>query len=533
MASNTDPSYTDFPSPSTPLARLARDIHNTRRSNFSLTSILKELARIDHRIHSEFEDINATLASARTQTADANTAAEKQRQRAAALNDANRAHRSQIAILKRQVTALVRDRAASTAAAQSSAAASSTTTPSSSPLPDLATPAADPLTFPSSTACDCRTHADDSYDSAPRFLVGDHAPRCALRVSLLSEVSTPALVDLLLAREDATRNQKLLVERLKVDNGQLRATYDCLSARHAALHSQLDETAARLASREQRAAATPTPSPTQAQTQSKRNHPGEADGTGPRASEEGGENCAEKRKLSALSHRVREAGRAACDVATRVEQRLRRTVKDVDGLRQSYQRATANTTEATKSKPSRRARVNEEFGCGELEGLCTAADGLEGTSASLAADDVDEAVACAYVSHELVAALKQQREAHARLRGTVLELTSELERIDPALLDEARQVRAERDATEKRLKQANGKLKEKEEEVLDLRRQLTKVVAEYGAVSMAHSCANAELSKIRANNRERNKVEQRLLGRGNTVMGSVENLRRPTLLHHR
>lgn len=99
-----------------------------------------------------------------------------------------------------------------------------------------------------------------------------------------------------------------------------------------------------------------------------------------------------------------------------------------------------------------------------------------------------------------------QQDAHARLRATVHELTAELERIDPRSLADMTQLRSEIVKLEGEVKEMDRRTKKKDSQILDLRRQLTKVSAEYEAISVAHSYSNAELSRIRANSRGRHKL---------------------------
>lgn len=111
---------------------------------------------------------------------------------------------------------------------------------------------------------------------------------------------------------------------------------------------------------------------------------------------------------------------------------------------------------------------------------------------------------------ELMRTMALQQDAHAKLRATVQELTEELTRIDPNALADVARLRREAGETQVKMDILDETVKQKDEEIQSLKRQLTKVVAEYDAVSVAHSYSNAELSKIRANDRRREKNKKLL-----------------------
>lgn len=318
-------------------------------------------------------------------------------------------------------------------------------------------------------------------------------------------VQPHALTDLLNAREDAYRNQQTLVERLKCDNRELKATYDKLWERYQLLY--------------------------------KKQHDAPADD-----------------KIEHLSLRVHHAGQAACNVASQVEQRLQLTAMDIDNLRaamsprQSFaslrQRASARSSDGTLvfDDAARATRVSGVVSNLAADGpICAERivsqidDDRCSTAASrdsLLSDDHErlvheEELKLGAAGIQLMKTLQMQQEAHERLRSTVVELTKELERIGPDVAGDVQKSQEQLRDMEKSYGQLQTELENRDAKVSELKKQLNKVVAEYEAISVAHSYSNAELSKIRATNRSKTKID-RPHGHSNGVLEGVENL-----LHHR
>lgn len=267
--------------------------------------------------------------------------------------------------------------------------------------------------------CECPASTD-------AFFSGEHKPDCAFRLSILKDTAPENLIELLMAREDAYRNQQILVERLKTDAASLKNAYDNMCRRN--------------------------------------------EGTG-QTPQKGSD------RVELLSMRVQKAGRDACEVACKVEKRLQITSRNADSLRQSVQKSIRAS--------SVRMPIGEEF---------------DGTGS-----DVDFDCGLGEAGEELERALALQQEAHDTLRSTVVELTKELERIDPDKVGRVDVIREQLLQAEDQLSKAELDLDEKDVEISELKKQLKKVLAEYEAVSIAHSYSNAELSKIRATNRAKGK----------------------------
>lgn len=288
-----------------------------------------------------------------------------------------------------------------------------------------------------STEAECNCHPEQSFFSGP------HKQPCPLRNAIMSEPSSN-VADLLLAREDAFRNQQVLVKRLKRDNTDLKASYDALWARNNAPDD-----------------------------------PDEPD-------------------IGNLRDRVQKAGQAA----TRVEERLKITVRDVDSFRTSMTcsvRMSQQLALANPPGPQKDTRIST------YEKDC-----------NLAAAD-------------LLRTLALQQDAHEKLRATVVELTHELERIDPRKMGATAKYSEQLDVVERRLHKAERVIVDRDTEIAKLKRQQKKVLAEYEAISVAHSYSTAELSKIRANKKKTKKGDRHERERGHGKLGAgVENL-----LHHR
>lgn len=596
---------------------LANDIDN-HVDPTAVDSVLRNLANIDRQIHDDFNAVRADLADVRRKHAQAQKDLEQQRTRCAALEQENTTLKTQLTSISPNNTSVNNH-------------------PRSQPL---ASTASKPL---SSAICNCRPkHGDDKV--SPRFFLRDHAPSCALRCALLAALPPDRLCDLVLAREDAWRNQQILVDRLKLDNRLLCATYDNLWSRYQALHNQrrcdasdspssslptdnskkisAEESNVKsakntheLANKSPKVTVEPdskvkTPAkakpseevavPDKRIADRPRSGKGPANNTSGKPNEVG--NSAEQRKDSAvvgadkleyLSLRVAHAGKAAVDIASRVEERLKLTARDVSNFRQSLSQAATSQTSSLSNSPIaqlrsptlsmrvtapttprsllarsrnalsisaanidmidspaptppsscvpwRRRGVRDEYDTDDL--VSEFADNNNGKQAHAGETQekkINTENGYEHATDELMRTMALQQDAHEQLRATVVELTAELARIDPALLADASRSHQRAQETQQKLDDAFAELKRKDDEIVDLRRQLTKVIAEYEAVSVAHSYSNAELSKIRANNRERTKHDQRQGGEGRSyaralnVLETIENNKHHRRIHFR
>ncbi|KAI0564535.1 hypothetical protein FGB62_25g523 [Gracilaria domingensis] len=391
---------------------LADDIN----SNFAETTVdnfLNTLAKIDSQIHEEFNVLKNDLSVAHIQLEQANT-------RCKALQIDNEAYTKEIAKLSAKLATITATNA----------------------VPAPSTP------LPASTAavkCTCST------------VNGEHQPSCAFMHAILATSNPQRLVQLLLARERAYRNQHALVQRLKLDNTELRSSYDNLWSRYQNLHQKDSQ----------------------------------------------GDN-----NIEHLSVRLQNAGRQAFDVATHVEKRLQITAQNINSFRQSVK---------LRPKVSQDAKqpIIDEY----------EQDSDNETELNV--------TACAAAADELIATLAAQKVAHDRLKSTVMELTKQLEQGVEKRQQETDEVNKKLDDAENKLKRAQNDIKRKDSEISDLKKQLTKVLAEYEAISVAHSYSNAELSRIRATNRAKTK-ERQLLDRNDrhdrphALMNASENR-----IHHR
>ncbi|KAI0557909.1 hypothetical protein FGB62_195g013 [Gracilaria domingensis] len=280
--------------------------------------------------------------------------------------------------------------------------------------------------------------------------------------AILATSNPQRLVQLLLARERAYRNPHALVQRLKLDNTELRSSYDNLWSRHPNLHQKDSQ----------------------------------------------GDN-----NIEHLSVCLQNAGRQAFDVATHVEKRLQITAQNINNFRQSVK---------LRSKVSQDAKqpIIDEY----------EQDSDNETELNV--------TACATAADELIVTPAAQKVAYDRLKSTVMELTKHLEQGVEKRQQETDEVNKKLDDAENKLKTAQNDIKRKDCEVSDLKKQLTKVLAEYEAISVAHSYSNAELSRIRATNRKKTK-ERQLLDRNDrhdrphALMNASENRNHLRKIHFR
>lgn len=474
----------------------------------AVDSVLNTLANLDQQIHDDFNAVRRELADARQENSFKEDELKHQRDVNASLRRENDSKNRQIDILTRQLSELQLK-------LQSPPASSiKHNVPSKIGNVQLASTS---MTLCSSAVCNCRPSSDAK---SPRFFSVDHAPNCSLRQALVHRSTSHDLCDLLLAREDACRNQQILINRLKEDNKQLKTTYDSLWSRYQLLYENRREKDVPVTTLNDR--------------------------------------------IEHLSARVQKAGQAAVEVASKVEERLKITARDVNNFRKSFTHSTSPTLSpvvreiqspitsvrsiaspsldvqsvreeptftSTPPQPSTKLPnlrdIPDEYDADlTLPGLQIYDHKCAGAGA------VDEVEAFTLVTDELMRTVALQQDAHEKLRTTVLELTEELNRIDPNVLSEVGKYKHQLKSAEAKLEESSEKISKKDQEILDLRRQLTKVIAEYEAISVAHSYSNAELSKIRANNREKTKNERqvhehRLYPRGHLVLEGVENR------HHR
>lgn len=470
----------------------------------AVDSVLNTLANLDQQIHDDFNAVQRELAGARQENSCISDALKRQQDVNASLHRENDSKNRQIDILTRQLSELQLK-------AQSPPLPSDKHTP-----PETAQLSLSTMTLCSTAVCDCRP---PSNAKSPRFFTVDHAHGCSLRQALVHRSTSHDLCDLLLAREDACRNQQILINRLKEDNKQLKTTYDSLWGRYQLLYEN---------HREKDTAVTTL-----------------------------------NDRIEHLSARVQNAGQAAVEVATKVEERLKITARDVNNFRKSFTHSTspmlspvirhiqspltsirsiASSPEEDQSFEELASAPTPPRASTKLRHLRDIPDEYDTdptlTEVQLDACQrpgvgaMDEAEGFTLVTDELMRTMALQQDAHEKLRATVLELTEELNRIDPNVLNDVGKYKQQLQTAESKLEEFAKKIASKDQEILDLRRQLTKVIAEYEAISVAHSYSNAELSKIRANNREKTKNERqahehRLYPRGHLVLEGVENR------HHR
>lgn len=333
--------------------------------------------------------------------------------------------------------------------------------------------------FANSTTCNQKKNQNCCNESS--VLSPNHSPDCAAREAVLANMDPQSLYILLCAREQAYRSQQTLVDRLKADNQELKAAYDKLWARYQRLYDK--------------------------------------------RSEEGKDVVEFNERIEHLSFRVQQAGTDACNVASQVEQRLQLTAQDVHEFRTTWQRLSSFDGNSTSPSAFPRfsfadAEIKSEESAEELDtrrihvdtprkGRRDEYDDDElSQHADWLSDVQRENERLDVAGTELLQTLALQQEAHERLRNTVLELTKELERIGSGSTQEVKKCREDLEKAERDLSDANLIVKTRNSEIADLKRELKKVLSEYEAVSIAHSYSNAELSKIRATNRAKTKLDR-------------------------
>lgn len=271
------------------------------------------------------------------------------------------------------------------------------------------------------------------------------------------------MADVIMAREDAYRNQKILIDRLKADNKQLQATYNDLWTRYQYLYDKYRE--------------------------------GNFD------------TSSNKQPADQLLTSTQQGGRVANE-ASRLEHQLKmHTTENEDPNAKNIPDETMAEVSTIQIQASE--NFTDEY---DNDATVSEFDFCYRTSVkeALARTENQQPEERA-VTEELLRTMALQQQAHEKLRQTVLELTTELGRIDPqSMQTDLTKYKTQIRTCEHKLEQVTSKLKSKNNEILDLRRQLTKVIAEYEAISVAHSYSNAELSKIRATNREKTKLERQL-----------------------
>lgn len=132
---------------------------------------------------------------------------------------------------------------------------------------------------------------------------------------------------------------------------------------------------------------------------------------------------------------------------------------------------------------------------------------------------------------DLITTVAHQKDAHERLRCTVTQLMTQLEVGAKERDKRENEWKQKVQALEKDLLKLNEHQGNKDAQINKLQRQLNKVLAEYQAVSVAHSYSNAELSKLRVHTRAKKADRYDRSNQGGfatSVLGGVENL-----LHHR
>ncbi|PXF45180.1 hypothetical protein BWQ96_05081 [Gracilariopsis chorda] len=384
------PPHTHFSTKSIKL--LADDIH----SNFAAASVdhfLTTLANIDSQIHQQFNVFKSDLAASQAALQAANAKCD-------ALQLDNVRYKAQLSALQSELCSVQPSKQ-----------------PHQPPEP-----------------CSCAT-ADPSAPAPPKNrlhtgLAADHLPSCALRIAALANCTPHRLVQLLIARERAFTNQQALVHRLKLDNADLKTTYNNLLTRYQ---------------QKQHSASNALPA----------------------------------HNIHRLSQQIQHAGQTACQVASEVEQRLQITARNLTTFRQSVAPSAPSAPPPTQSTH----RIKDEY-----------------DNESDAEHD-SHATACVAAADQLISTLAAQKVAHERLRNTVVQLTSELESV-------AQNKKNDTQLLSEKLSTTHSKLAEKDSQIADLKKQLNKVLAEYQAISVAHSYSNAELSRIRANNRAKTKDRQ-------------------------
>lgn len=464
----------------------------TSSSSPTVETVLQKLLRIDSQIDADFNTLKSDLSQAHVQIARARSELQNETSHRAELQARADEQQVTIARLREQLKAQTQHQKS---------------TPK--PLTPRKKDAVSNRTRPGKSSFGlCRCAGKENVQNAANST--EHEPTCELKKAVLAEMDSRSLCDILTAREEAYRAQTALVDRLKTDNRELKGTYEKLWSRYQDVYND-------------------------------------------RAGGDKPERLSVDERIQHLSFRVQQAGQAACIVASQVEQRLQLTAQDVRSFHSSLGQVPDTrfdfSPEDVREDASRHPTTPEpaltsatiapsEGGTSRTThtSAVTIADEYENDTLTMELESIrKENKRFNVAGKELMRTLMLQQEAHDRLRSTVVELTKELERIEPEKMETAKKCREDLEeaqdtlmSAERELLKAKSELKEKSKEISNLKKQLKKVLAEYEAVSIAHSYSNAELSKIRAKTRQDRQTHDRPPLRGNAVNHGVENL-----LHHR
>lgn len=516
---------------------LANDISNL--DPHAVDSVLETLADLDQQIAADFTSVHDNLADARAQAADATLHLEKER----LLTSHLRAQLQQLQLQTKPSTSSPSSPSFSASCSSSPIPVQSSTVPIIHPTPTISS-------FP--TSCDCRPQTtidgdnDNDHTHRPKhlFISEEHASHCARRKALAT-ADAATLADLLLAREDACTNQAVLVARLKDDHVRLAATYDALRARYAALRA-MDSGGGLEGCTQEENKLTKEEENGLAIIQMDENNGAIVSTDVPHVQDEAvasqiqnqtGQDGGAASRLRLLSLRASRASRAAGELAEAAALRLARARASRPGDANACSApSTLLGTEVGEytldglsripvggdGRSSVCAQVPDEYEhdaptldtyCIPFPGEVARHDDPSGVQDHVTERSEDEENGNGQrpgsTTDHLLRIMAIQQEAHDQLRATVRELTTELERVDPSLLADAQATRERLSRTEHHLAECLKQGVEKDARIFDLQRELKKVLAEYEAVSIAHSYSNAELSKIRANYRERVKKQDR------------------------
>lgn len=450
----------------------------TSTSSPSVEAVLQKLLRIDGQIDADFKSLKQDLSQAQHEISEARSELQREADRRTELQRHVMARDATIASLRKELK-LVNVKHQSVVQKKPLTPRRNNSSASNRSRPDKK----------SLGLCKCET-AKENLDGVSAT---DHEPDCALKKAVLAEMDPNSLCDILTAREEAYRAQSVLVERLKSDNKELKDTYEKLRERYQA--AQQD-----------------------------------------RPSEESSRRISADERIQHLSFRVQQAGEAACVVADHIESRLHVSKREAHSIRSTFGQSPDGITEVTHLAAQEQSSFVTSGSKKGQTGSSTVIDEYENDSLSTELECVrKENERFDAAGKELLRTLALQQKAHDCLRGTVLELTKELERIEPQKIEEMKKCRKEVDSAHKQitamsdqLKKTKSELKDKSKDIASLKKQLKKVLAEYEAVSIAHSYSNAELSKIRAKTRYDRQTNDRPPLRGNANNHAVDNL-----LHHR
>lgn len=463
----------------------------TSTSSPSVETVLQKLLRIDGQIDADFKVLKRDLSQAHIQIAQARSELQNETAQRAELQARTDEQQATISRLREQVKGQTQDRKKSV-----------------KPLTPRKKHGVSNRARPGKSSFGlCRCTGKENVQNGNGT---EHEPACELKKAVLAEMDPHSLCDILTAREEAYRSQTALVERLKSDNKELKGTYEKLWSRYQDVYNE-------------------------------------------RTGGEKTERLSADERIQHLSFRVQQAGQAACLVASQVEQRLQLTAQDVRSFRSTWGLVSDTGLEWTPEdarddsprsplapenvvKSATTAVSEESMPRTTNTSVATIADEYENDALTMELESIRaENERFNVAGKELMRNLALQQEAHDRLRSTVVELTKELERIEPQKMETAKKYREELEeaqddlmSAERELLKAKNEVKEKNKEISNLKKQLKKVLAEYEAVSIAHSYSNAELSKIRAKTRQDRQTNDRPPLRGNAVNHGVENL-----LHHR